>query len=436
MKDIQKNTGIKVCLFGASLETGNLGVSALTESAIKVILTRWPDAEISLIGLDSVGGECRIKLSGREVCIKKMPIRFCKNIFLPNHFCVLFLYGFLTRIFRWQWLHKALADRNPYFKALTEAELAADITGGDSFSDIYGMRRFILGFLHKWLVGVFQKKLILFPQTYGPFNRYVTKILARRILNYTTVIYSRDQSGISYVKKLLNTENTDGKIRFLYDLGFVLDSRRPESRNINSLEQIKAKNRALIGLNVSGLLSHGGYSGDNRFNLMVDYPALIKSVIELFMGYGDTAVLLVPHVFTLQQPDMESDAAACGEVFEQTAKKYKDRIFLVHNYCNQNEIKYIIGLCSFFIGSRMHACIAALSQGIPAVGLAYSKKFAGVFESVGVGELVVDMRQHTQEEILTAIRTAFEKQKVIRDRLRSIIPDVQAEILSIFKDFQ
>ena len=46
--------------------------------------------------------------------------------------------------------------------------------------------------------------------------------------------------------------------------------------------------------------------------------------------------------------------------------------------------KAVIGQCDFFIGSRMHACIAALSQGVPCVGVAYSMKFAGVFDTVGM----------------------------------------------------
>ena len=48
----------------------------------------------------------------------------------------------------------------------------------------------------------------------------------------------------------------------------------------------------------------------------------------------------------------------------------------------------------------MHACIAALSQGIPAVGIAYSKKFLGVFETVGVQNMVVDARELSTDELV------------------------------------
>ena len=73
-------------------------------------------------------------------------------------------------------------------------------------------------------------------------------------------------------------------------------------------------------------------------------------------------------------------------------REFTGRIHMLHGEHDQHAVKGIIGLCSFFIGSRMHACIAALSQGIPTVAVAYSKKFMGVFESAGMGHMVVDAR--------------------------------------------
>jgi len=35
-----------------------------------------------------------------------------------------------------------------------------------------------------------------------------------------------------------------------------------------------------------------------------------------------------------------------------------------------SETKFLIGHCDFFVGARMHACIAAVSQYVPAVTLA------------------------------------------------------------------
>ena len=46
----------------------------------------------------------------------------------------------------------------------------------------------------------------------------------------------------------------------------------------------------------------------------------------------------------------------------------------------------------------MHACIAALSHGIPTTAVAYSKKFIGFFDSVGLGDYVMVLGEKLVEQ--------------------------------------
>jgi polysaccharide pyruvyl transferase WcaK-like protein len=98
-----------------------------------------------------------------------------------------------------------------------------------------------------------------------------------------------------------------------------------------------------------------------------------------------------------------------------------------------HEIKGVIGQCEFFIGSRMHACIAALSQAIPAVGIAYSRKFAGVFETVGALDYVVDGRTTTNEEAIARILDLFRRRQELRPRLAESVRDARATLQSHFR---
>ena len=436
MEEKHEKNVIKVCMLGPSFETGNMGVSALTEGSIKCILNRWPDAEITLLGAGYTPEQYNLLVSGRQICIQTVPIRFSKDIFLPYHFFGFLIYGVLAKVLPRLRFKEALLNHNSYFRTLYEADLVVDITGGDSFSDIYGFRRFFTGFLRKWLVMFLRKKLVLLPQTYGTYKRYLTKMLAKQILSYATAVYSRDQSGIDYVKGILNSGNENGKIKFLPDVGFVIDADARNSTEADFLKKIKSRNKVLVGLNISGLLSRYSRIGDNKFALQVDYSGLVSSIVELMMRNKHIVLLLVPHVIPPAGVEADNDLIACREVYERIKHKYDNRVFLIEGQQNHNGVKYIIGLCDFFLGSRMHACIAALSQGIPAIGLAYSKKFRGVFESVGVEELAVDMRRQGQDEILGIIEDAFEGRDAIAKRLRMLIPDVQARILNMFKDFK
>jgi polysaccharide pyruvyl transferase WcaK-like protein len=90
-------------------------------------------------------------------------------------------------------------------------------------------------------------------------------------------------------------------------------------------------------------------------------------------------------------------------------------------------------MCDFFVGSRMHACIAALSQGIPTVGVAYSRKFAGVFDIVGAADWVVDGRTATDGEAVERIAVLFARRGASRALLRATVPAAKAELSLAFK---
>jgi polysaccharide pyruvyl transferase WcaK-like protein len=147
-------------------------------------------------------------------------------------------------------------------------------------------------------------------------------------------------------------------------------------------------------------------------------------------------ILLVPHVAPLGDNggEVENDLLACLETHERLSREYPGRIFVARGRYDHTQVKYIIGKCDFFVGTRMHSCIAALSQGIPAVGLAYSKKFAGVFETVEVKDLVVDMRSVATEEAVAAVDKAFAVRRETTERLRRVIPRVKQQVQALLQD--
>jgi len=422
-----------ICLLGASFDTGNLGVNALAESTIKVLLHKWPDAEIVLLGNGYEPAGLTLPVMGREVILRVQPVRFSKSLSLPYHFLWYLLHGLLARIVPGSAIKQRIMNRNPYCRAVYESSLAVDITGGDSFSDIYGMRRFILGFLRKWLVLVYGKEFVMLPQTYGPFNRRITRIMARRILGRAQRIFSRDKEGVEYLRQILNGRAMN-KVRFSPDVAFVLDPRPPAELQIEPDANLRAHGSTVVGLNISGLLYNGGYTRDNMFGLRTDYRALVRRIAERLLQRDGTVLLLVPHVFPPAEMEVESDPVACRQVFDELRGKYSDKVFLAAGRYNHNEIKHIIGFCDFFLGSRMHACIAALSQGIPAVGLAYSKKFRGVFETVGMDSWVVNLPENDEDAVLDVVSKAFEQRHAAAESLKRTIPAVQEQIMKIFED--
>jgi len=255
--------------------------------------------------------------------------------------------------------------------------------------------------------------------------------VARYILNRSHLVYSRDRGGMEEMREFLGNGAGAGRLEFCYDAGFLMEPEKPGTIGLPERVVERVSGRPLVGVNVSGLLFMGGYTKDNMFGLRTDYRVLVRDLIGMFVTEMGADVVLVPHVFG-ESPDSESDLVACRKIFREFAGEHGDRIFFPDARYDQNGIKYIIGLCDFFVGSRMHACIAALSQNIPAVSIAYSKKFHGVLQTIGAEDLVADPRTMEEEEILRIVRDGFRRREAIRKHLERVIPSVKSAVNGLF----
>jgi len=421
-------TSLKIFLLGTSFETSNLGLNALTESTLKCIFQQWPQAEVTLrANMDE--SDIPLTISGRAVFIKRKRLWFSRNVLQACNVYLLLTYAILQKMLPFAWIRHQLQARNPYFKAIMETDCVMDITGGDSFTDLYGLQRFIHLSLVKWLFILCQRKLVLLPQTYGPFRHPFTRWAARYLLKRTAAIYSRDKAGEEYVNTVLKPISPQQIVRFIPDMAFILDAEKPESTLVDLVKTLKT-DHILIGLNISGLLYHKReFKADKQLELQNNYPALVHAIIQLFMEYPNTVVMLVPHVYA-HPGHFESDPDACQAVYEELNHQYHGRILRSEDYLDHKQVKFLINQCDFFLGSRMHSCIAAISQGIPTVGIAYSAKFAGVFESAGIENCVVDLRKQREQSILTEIRQSFEKRYETAQKLQKIIPEIQQQVLT------
>ena len=426
---------MKIGLLGASFDTGNLGVSALAESSVQCILHKWPQAKVDLLASGRTFKKYTLEVEGKAVEVENLPVRFCKNIFMWNHYIVLFSTAVLLKIFRFQAARDFFLRRNPHLGRILEMDLVADITGGDSFSDIYGTRRFVQGALLKYLWLLFGIKFYFLPQTYGPFKRRWVRGVARFLLKRADRIYSRDQQGYDTIRTLFyKRPQILEKVCVVPDVAFILEPSFVQDSLTGLLDQNKQAGKTIIGINVNGLLYSGGYTKDNMFSLSVDYPAMIQEVVSAFLEDRNVLVLLVPHVCPSSAYQVECDVTACQRVQSHVASVDKDRVLLAGRGYSHRSVKSVIGRCDFFIGSRMHSCIAAMSQCIPSVGLAYSDKFRGVFESVGQGKNIVDLRAMEEKSVVEFLLKKYTQRGAIRDQLSQSIPLVQAQIISLIKD--
>ena len=190
------------------------------------------------------------------------------------------------------------------------------------------------------------------------------------------------------------------------------------------------KDNIKVGVNVSALLYNGGYTGKNMFNLKVNYKSLIDSLIKKLSSIPNIEIILIPHVM-VKDIEVEDDFRVCKKIAEELNSKLNIDIKTIDKYYREDEIKAIISGCDYFIGSRMHACIGAISTCVPTSPIAYSRKFIGIWDKIGLGYCVTDPREQNEEEIINSILTNFNERKKIKEKLNNEIPLLKEKIESI-----
>lgn len=371
---------VTVGLLWHSLGSGNLGVGALTESNIAIVR----------------GVAEKLGLSVRFVVLGT------SDASVPELATELRAAGHDLQIKRIRVFRKEFRD------AVRACHLVLDIGEGDSFTDIYGFKRFMYYWLSKNIVCFVGTPLILAPQTIGPFNGLIARMLAKQVMRRCLKIFTRDNLSSAYLKELGISGNVDEAT----DVAFRLPYTQPTKINDGKVR---------VGINVSGLLFSGGYTGKNQFGLSIDYPATMRALLTELTARADVEVHLVSHVI---EPHMQvEDDVYAAKILAAEFPSVK----LSPVFSRPSEAKSYIAGMDFFTGARMHACIAAFSTGVPVVPMAYSRKFNGLFGTLGYSG-IADCKVQVDRDCLKSIIDGFEERSTLDRSLGNSLMAVNAKI--------
>ena len=292
------------------------------------------------------------------------------------------------------------AGRWGFFNEIGQCDIVFDIGEGDSFTDIYGGKRLALQVLTKLAAIRRGIPLVLSPQTIGPFDHPVGRRIAIAVMARARAVFARDHLSKAFLDNHLRNVATDEFIDVAFALPFAATERAEAVR---------------IGLNPSGLLFSGGYSGKNELGLTLDYAELNRALVRRFLDAG-AQVHLFAHVSDWR--NMDGGQASRDDDRSATAILHAEfpQTQLAPRFATASEAKSWMSGLDMVVAGRMHACIGAFSAGVPVVPIAYSRKFNGLFQSLGY-EHFVDGKVASTEAALGQIMAAFAG----RDALRAAV---------------
>jgi colanic acid/amylovoran biosynthesis protein len=358
---------IRIGLLWHSAASGNLGVGALTISHIRILKDAAAEAgivpEFVIIGMDDSG---HAYVDGPDITVFRVNFRSLLN---PAEFAA----------------------------TVRGCDCVFDIGAGDSFTDIYGAKRFFFMWATKMITAWSGTPLILAPQTIGPFTRWAYRRLARQALARSRLVVARDPQSAVAVRDLC----PERPVILATDVAFALPFR--------SATTTADDGRIRVGMNVSGLLFREDFEAKIRFGLGYDYVELTYRLLDKLTAGNEVDIYIFSHTVDAEQPK-DDDGAACDKVFSKypSAKR-------VPPFVSPVDAKSFISGLDFVISARMHACIAAFSADVPVVPIAYSRKVHGVFDSLGYPWIVPARGMTTNDAVDFVLRALANKDKLRED---------------------
>jgi len=276
-------------------------------------------------------------------------------------------------------------------RTMRRCHIFFDIGAGDSFSDIYGWKRYGLMLASKFAAARTGRDLIFSPQTIGPFASARARLAAARALRLARLVYARDEPSFTLLRHL----GVGDRAMLTTDVAFALPY-APTDRAGRDL----ARGTLRVGLNVSALLYRRDIAAADKIALAVAYPALVDRIIARLTADPRVELHLVPHVLATHTP--YEDDYALAEMLRQR----HPGIVLPPRFLGPSQAKsYIAGL-DFFLGSRMHATIAAISSGTAVLPLGYSRKFTGLFGSIDY-PWMADLTALAEDQVMARLEAAL-----------------------------
>jgi colanic acid/amylovoran biosynthesis protein len=239
-----------------------------------------------------------------------------------------------------------------------------------------------------------------------------SKVIAKYIFNQVNLIYSRETYSTKIVRDLSNDPK---KVIEASDMGFLME---PEPVKLSFIE----KHPFFIGVNLSGLLYFENKPNVLKWN-RADYHIFMRDVIIHFVQDYNQQVLLIPHV--IKKGTYENDIEANRQLWLTLPEEIRKRTEVITESYSAPQLKYIISQSEFFIGARMHACIAALSSCVPVCPISYSHKFEGILRQLNLENLICDPLKSSNIEMLNLIMNSYENRGIIKAKLREVIPIAQ-----------
>lgn len=382
-------------IIGVTL-TGNMGGQAMLEATLDVLRVSTPGACFRLFSLDAEADRALNSHADLEI-VNASPVTLMFSGLLASLLIVM-LPGLRTR--------KRPSLRPHLLNQVGSCDAMIDLAG-IAFVDGRGWPLLIYNAsvcLPSLATGVPHYKL---SQALGPFRQSVNRLVARFVLNRCARVIARGHLSAENLKAL-GLEQTET----LPDVSFALELNESDWQAARGLLPADFR-EPWVTVSPSRIVQTlSEAQGGDYLEALAEFVHGLRS--------GGVPVVIAPHsLATGRSKNNDIDCAAA------LASRFRSDPGVVHIDAppNARVLRALFGMSRCVVSSRFHACVAAVSTGVPVITLAWGHKYHDLLAPFGLEHLILDGALATGADISNAWQLLVAEEAAIRDRVACVASD-------------
>ena len=262
----------------------------------------------------------------------------------------------------------------------------------------------------------FNKKVYVMGTSIEPMSNWGIKKITDKVLKRMTHVYAREIITYEYLKKVL----PESKFTLIPDMAFMLEDIYKKNPLI---EELRNKSNIIYGITVRK------WNFPNSKNPAEQMEKYINSIVD-FMNQeieNNNIFVFVPQVIVGYADDTD-----IARKIKLKLKK-TDGFKIITDDLSPVEIKTLISNFDYFIGTRMHSNIFAISMKIPTIAIAYEKKTNGIMHTANLDDYVIEIEEINKKILTEKTKMQISNDTEIRNELNFNVEKIRKEILEKMK---
>lgn len=292
--------------------------------------------------------------------------------------------------------------RDQRLRSFAEADIVLDLNG-DIFPSDTSVLRIVRHTLEVMTISRLGNPVVEFVSSPGPFKTWFRRTTAKIMYRNVDLFLNREPVSSALLREI----GIRKPVLTTACPAFLLEPAPPErAKEILSAEGVGIQSRPLVGITLSGYNLHQRtWAKRESFEGLELFVPVTKWLLDDLKAN----VILLPHVYRVNPYVTEyelingPDHDILLNLFRLVdGESYCGRLRVIEGKYTASEAKSVIGQCDMYVSGRLHAGVAALSQGVPTVLLSYGHKHKGFARLVGQEKYAYNGRDPQELKSLAA----------------------------------